>query len=229
MKRSTPLLLITAALATVVLAACVTINVYFPEEKVRELSEQIEDAVEEQAAQDDGTVAEPSDLEPSEAEAANPESSGAETSGAETSGAGARISPAGWLLHLLPASQALAADEVAAPEISNPAIRRIIQSRAQRLPEIRNYLQSGVLGENNQALLEIRSLEDLDLRQRAEVQRLVKAENGDRDRMFEEIAAATGAEMSQLPQIRRTYAETLRQKADRGTWIQEPDGSWRRK
>jgi uncharacterized protein YdbL (DUF1318 family) len=219
MKRSTPLLLITAALATAVLAACVTINVYFPEEKVRELSEQIEDAVEEQAAQDDGSVAEPSDLE----------SQDAQPSAEEEAGGSARISPAGWLLHLLPASQALAADEVAAPEITNPAIRRIIQSRADRLPEIRNYLQSGVLGENNQALLEIRVLEDLDLRQRAEVQRLVKAENGDRDRMFEEIAAATGAELSQLPQIRRTYAETLRQKADRGTWIQEPDGSWRRK
>lgn len=224
MKRSTPLLWITAALATTVLAACVTINVYFPEEKVRELSEQIEDAVEEQAAQDDGTGAEASDPEPADAGAANPEK--ASTEAVEGS---ARISPAGWLLHLLPASQALAADEVVAPEISNPAIRRIIQSRADRLPAIRNYLQSGVLGENNQALLEVRALDDLDLRQRAEVQRLVKAENGDRDRMFEEIAAATGAEMSQLPQIRRTYAETIRQKAERGTWIQEPDGNWRRK
>ena len=190
--------------------ACVTINVYFPEEKVKELSEQIEDAVQQQAADAEAPVAEPA------AQDKAPEGTAA-------------LSPAGWLLHLLPAGEALAEGSVAAPEITNPAIRAIIQSRAQRLPQLQPFKSSGVIGENNQALVEVRQLDSLDLKQRAEVQRLAKAENADRERMFQEIAAATGVDASQIPKIRTTYAETLRQNASPGEWIQTPDGAWKQK
>ncbi len=47
--------------------------------------------------------------------------------------------------------------------------------------------------------------------------------------MFKEIAAATGADPSSVPQIRTTYAETLRQKARPGDWIQQPGGEWKQK
>ena len=121
------------------------------------------------------------------------------------------------------------ADEVAAPEITNPAIEKIIQSRAGRVKELNKYKASGVLGANNKALVEVRQLDALPLQERAAVQKLVKAENADRERMFKEIAAATGTNLSQLPKIRSTYATTLRQKARPGEWIQMPDGSWRQK
>ena len=120
-------------------------------------------------------------------------------------------------------------NQVAAPEITNPAIRKIIQSRATRVQQLNKYKASGSLGENNQALVEIRRLDALPLQERAAVQTLVKAENEDRERMFKEIAAATGTDLSQLPKIRSTYATTLRQKARRLDWIQMPDGSWRHK
>ena len=121
------------------------------------------------------------------------------------------------------------ADEVAAPEITNPAIRQIIQSRAARVKELNRYKASGALGENNKALVQVRQLDALALQERAAVQKLVRAENADRERMFKEIATATGTDLSQLPKIRSNYATTLRQKAKRGDWIQMPDGSWRPK
>ena len=80
-----------------------------------------------------------------------------------------------------------------------------------------------------QALLEIRDLEAVDLRSRAEVQRLVKEENADRERLFGEIAAAKNVDRSQLPRIRETYAKTLRANARPGDWVQSADGSWQRK
>ena len=55
------------------------------------------------------------------------------------------------------------------------------------------------------------------------------AENSDRERMFKEIAAATGTDLSQLSSIKKTYAQTLRQKARRGDWIELPDGTWKQK
>ena len=75
--------------------------------------------------------------------------------------------------------------------------------------------------------LEIRDLDAVDLRSRAEVQRLVKEENADRERLFGEIATAKNVDRSQLPRIRETYAKTLRANARSGDWIQAADGSWK--
>ena len=119
--------------------------------------------------------------------------------------------------------------EVAAPEITNPAIRRIIQSRAARVRQLNRYKTSGAVGENNRAQVEVRQLDPLSLQERAAVQKLVRAENADRERMFHEIAAAKGVDLSQLPQIRETYAQALQEAAKRGDWIQIPDGSWKQK
>ncbi len=204
-----------AALSAAALAACVTINVYFPEEKVKDLSEKIEDAVAREAA------------EATEKATPPPEGQG----GNEVSWLRSTCEAAlGTALHVLgPAPVYAQGDEVAAPEITNPAIRQIIQSRAGRVRELNAYKASGAVGENNRALVEVRQLDALPLQERAAVQKLVKAENADRERMFEEIAAATGTDLSQLPRIRETYAVTLREKARRGDWIQQPGGTWTQK
>lgn len=120
-------------------------------------------------------------------------------------------------------------DEVAAPEITNPAIRQIIESRVARVSELNNYKVLGYLGENNNAIVEILQLDAIPLQERSVVQKLIRAENADRERMFEEIAIAKGLDLSQFPQIRTLYAITLREKAKQGDWIQMPDGSWRQK
>ena len=206
--------------------ACITINVYFPEAAVRDLSEKIEDAVTAEAARlgEEAPAAE----DPGTAGQGGGESAGAGTApdgGPTLARAAGRL--AGWLLDATAADAH--AQTVAAPEISNPAIRKIVDSRARRVAELGRYKASGVLGENNQALVEIRDLESLPLRERARVQQVVREENEDRRRMFREIAAATDADLSQLGRIQSTYAETLRANAARGEWIQLPDGRWQRK
>lgn len=190
------------------LLACVTINVYFPEAAIKDLSQQIEEEVEKQAA-------------PSEKPSPVEERAGENTPNSPSSGI---------LDTLLGVTAAHAAEDVPEPGISNPAIRKIIEARRARLPEINRFKGMGAIGENNGALLEIRALDVLaDLRDRAAVQRLVNAENADRERLFKEIAAAEGVDLSQLPRIRETYAETMRSRARPGDWIQMPDGNWRRK
>jgi uncharacterized protein len=206
--------LVLLAVAGLFALACVTINVYFPEEKVKDLSEKIEDAVAREAAE----AAPP---------AGQPQASLARPPAGRSIRELAAIA-AGNLLRLLPAGEA-AAQEVADPGISNPAIRRIIESRAARIGELTRFKSSGAIGENNQALLEARDLQQLPLADRAAAQKLIKAENDDRETMFKEIAAATGADLQSMPQIRATYAETLRQKAKAGEWIQQAGGEWVKK
>ncbi len=207
MKRAMTLVLGCAALV----AACITINVYFPEAAVRELSQQIEEEVQRTAAG-----------EPSPA----PDPEATPTPAAEPGG-GTSESLLSYILSLGATTAYAAEDEVAPPEITNPAIRKIIDSRATRLGAVNDLKAKGVVGESNQALLVVRNLDAIQgLKERADAQKLVKDENADREQLFKEIAAAKNVDLAQLPQIRATYAETLRENAHPGDWIQLPDGSW---
>jgi uncharacterized protein YdbL (DUF1318 family) len=200
--------LFTAALLAV--AACVTINVYFPEKAIEDLSQQIEEEVQKKAAEID------------EGEPAPQE----EDEGSATESPGSSTGLFDSLLGIRPAY----ASDVPAPDVSNPAIRKIIDSRAARAGRLNEFKALGVIGENNQALVEIRALDQLqDLRLRSEVQKLVRAENEDRERLFKEIAAAENVDLAQLPRIRETYAATLRANAAPGDWIQTANGDWKQK
>lgn len=193
-----------AAAAIAALTACVTVNVYFPEAAIKDLSKQIEEQVQKKAAQSNPPAPSPSP-EPEKQPSAS------------------------LLDNLLGVAPAYAA-EVAAPEVSSPAIRKIIDSRAARVADLDRYKAQGVIGENNQGLVEPRALETLpDLKARAEVQRLVKAENADREELYKEIAAAKGVDLAQITKIRETYASTLRDNAKTGDWIQLADGTWKKK
>ena len=216
MKRAIALGLGCAA----VLAACITINVYFPEAAVKELAQQIEDEVQRKAAGEAAQAPEPTP-------ASEPEAT--PTPAAEP-GPGTSESLLSFILSFGATTAYAAEDEVAAPEISNPAIRKIIDSRATRLAAINDLKVKGVIGESNQALLVVRNLDAIQgLKERADAQKLVKDENADREQLFKEIAAAKNVDLAQLPQIQTTYAETLREKAHPGDWIQLPDGTWAEK
>jgi uncharacterized protein YdbL (DUF1318 family) len=191
-------------LALALMTACVTVNVYFPEAEVRDLSKQIEEAVRRQAAEQSGETPPPSPAPPSQ-------------------------QPQGSLLDLLLGATPAVA-QVARPEIENPAIRKIIDSRSARFNELRKYFDQGVLGESNKGLVEVKALDAVaDLKEKAAVQRLVRAENADREELYKEIAAAKNVDLAQLPKIRETYAATLRQNAKAGDWVQGQDGAWVKK
>ncbi len=195
-----------------VLAACITINVYFPEAAVKELAQQIEDEVHKTAAGEAAPAPEPTPTP------------------VAPSDEGGSESLLSYIFSLGATTAYAAEDEVAAPEITNPAIRKIIDSRATRLGAVNDLKARGVVGESNQALLVVRNLDAIQgLKERADAQKLVKDENADREQLFKEIAAAKNVDLAQLPQIRATYAETLRENAHAGDWIQRPDGAWGQK
>ncbi|MEM6796479.1 MAG: DUF1318 domain-containing protein [Acidobacteriota bacterium] len=198
--------------------ACITINVYFPEAAVRDLSEKIEDAVARKAAA----------LDPP-AETPAPGDEAASEGGRESASLLQRAGGRAIGLALAATASPAYAQQVAAPEISNPAIRKIIDSRARRIAALNAHKASGALGEGKNALVKIRALDSLPLRERAQVQKLVRDENSDRERMFREIAAATDADLSQLGRIQETYAATLRAKAVQGEWLEAADGTWSQK
>jgi len=200
--------------SAVIAVACVTINVYFPEAQIRDISKEIEQEVQRRAAEQ-AAGEQPAPDQPSE-----------DGDGDGSVDLRVRV-PRSGLLDALSGMPALAAGGVPEPAVTNPAIRKIIDSRGRRAPKLAPYRKLGVIGEGRDGFLVIRKLDAIgDLRKRAEVQKLVREENDDRRALYREIAAATNVDPSQIAKVAETYAATLREMARPGEWIQLPDGSW---
>jgi uncharacterized protein YdbL (DUF1318 family) len=74
----------------------------------------------------------------------------------------------------------------------------------------------------------VRTTEGLDLKGRAEVQQLVSAENEDRRRLYREIARANGFP-DKADEVQQIFADTWRDKAGKGWYIEQSGGGWERK
>jgi hypothetical protein len=90
---------------------------------------------------------------------------------------------------------------------------------AARLPTIDAMKNSGIVGENNQGLLEYRSA-------KKPHQNIVAAENQDRQRVYAAIAHKIGTSPAMVGQRR---ARKLAEIGAKGQWFQSPAGKWYRK
>jgi len=95
-----------------------------------------------------------------------------------------------------------------------------IKSRMRkRLPQIVKLKNQGIIGENNQGLLELRSANKSGAG-------IVNAENSDRQKVYNAIAKQQGVNAALVGQKR---AQQIRGKAAKGEWLQKPDGQWYKK
>jgi len=89
----------------------------------------------------------------------------------------------------------------------------------QRLSTLDRLKASGVIGENNRGLLELRGGD-------ADAGDAVAAENRDRNMVYAAIAKQTG---TSADQVARARARQIAAGSARGVWLQKDDGSWYRK
>ena len=123
-------------------------------------------------------------------------------------------------------SQAYAQADI---NVTTPNIRALKASMKERFEELRPLYEKGVVGETNDGLLSIRSSDELDLKEKAGVKKLVKAENADRENLYREIAEANDLSADTVPQIQELFANSWRKDAKKGWWIQNDDGEWMKK
>ncbi|RJP26820.1 MAG: DUF1318 domain-containing protein [Candidatus Abyssobacteria bacterium SURF_5] len=110
--------------------------------------------------------------------------------------------------------------------ITTPNIRALRASLEKRFEELAPFYEKGAIGIGNNGLLSIRSLEGLSLQEKAEVNKLVKADNADRENLYSEIAKANELGPENVPEIRRLFANSWREKARKGWIIQNDKGEW---
>jgi len=89
----------------------------------------------------------------------------------------------------------------------------------QRLAQVDALKEKGVVGENNQGLLEIRGAA-------GDAAAIVDAENNDRLSIYAAVARKTG---STADQVGRKRAARIAQYSRSGVWVQDESGSWRQK
>ena len=191
-----------AALATafVLPAACVTINVYFPEAAAEKAAAQFVDKIIGEAA-------------PASPAPPPPE---------PTPG----HSPGAMLLDLIvPSAHAQTADI----SIQTREIQAIQSRMKQRFDTVLSkYFAAGAAGFSKDGLVAVRDAASVPLSERAALNTAVADENRDRKAVYREIALANGhAEWE--GQIRDTFAKQWVQQAHAGWYYQDASGEWRRK
>ena len=116
-----------------------------------------------------------------------------------------------------------------ATTVSTPAIRALKESLKNRFALLKPYFEAGNIGETNTGLLEVRDESGLNLQAKAALRNLVKDENGDRAKLYAEVAQALKIEASQIEKIQKIFAAEWAKSAAAGWWIQQEDGTWAKK
>lgn len=113
--------------------------------------------------------------------------------------------------------------------VSNPAIRALKDSIANHLAAMMPSFAAGRVGLTNKGLVELRDEAGLNLQAKAALRNLVKDDNGDRLKLYAEVAKALNIEASQIERIQKIFAESWIKSAAPGWWIQQEDGAWVKK
>jgi uncharacterized protein YdbL (DUF1318 family) len=193
---------ITATLAAscLALAACVTVNVYFPAAAAEKAADRIIEDIW-------GPGKEPKP-------AGNEQSAIGEIAGDVLVAA---------LDFVVPAAHAQADID-----ISSPAIRALTASMKARAAALDPFFSSGAVGLTADGLVEIRDANAVALAERNKLKKLVADENADRNSLYREIATANGNPGWEAD-IRSTFAERWIANARAGWYYKSGAGAWTQK
>ena len=200
MKRLYPALILSAVF---VLAACVTINVYFPAAAAEKAAERfVEDVLAE--PRDDSSLFDPLRL-PAEV---------------------LRVAALGALDLLVPSAAAQSQAEI---EINTPQINAIKARMADRQRQsLGTLFDAGAVGFTADGFVAIRDRAAVPLSERRTLESVVADENRDRKAVYREIAVANGHPEWE-GDIQQTFAREWVRNARPGWYYQAADGSWRQK
>ncbi|HHH38217.1 MAG TPA: DUF1318 domain-containing protein [Sedimenticola sp.] len=190
-----------ALAALLLLAACVTINIYFPAAQAEQAADRIVDDI----------------LGKKPALDSRPKEGALRPTGESRLGQG-------LLDFLIPVARAGSPDFT----VDTPRIRQLQAAMKQRFQRLRPFYDRGAIGFTRDALVKVRDAGAIALKDKNRLHKLLAAENRDRNALYRAIAEANGHPEWE-PQVRAVFARTWIQKADRGWWYQDAGGGWKRK
>jgi uncharacterized protein len=205
MRRILPLKIV---LASLLVAACVTINVYFPAAAADKAADETIDKIMK------GSGAPPQGyFVPANEPEHGPEH-------------GVLLLAFDRLLTAaVPAANAQGAESL---DVSSPAITQITNSMTSRFAQLEKFFASGAVGLTANGNVEVRDLNAVALPDRATVKRLVSEDNADRAQLYAEMAKANNHPEWESD-IRKSFARRWVAKAKAGWYYQDDGGAWKQK
>lgn len=194
------------AALSVLIAACVTINVYFPAAAAEKAADRVIDEV--WGKQQNPPAPKQGEKTTGLAPAAS------RTLLAATAGA--------VLDFIIPAAHAQADLDVSTPEV-----RAITASMEARHGSLVKYYASGAIGLTANGMVEVRDQNAIPLPERTGVRKLLADENKDRAALYAEVAKANG-HPEWAGDIQSTFAKRWIAKAQAG-WYYQDGGTWKQK
>ncbi len=176
------------------MAACVTVNIYFPTQKVDKTAEQIVDQVYgiEQPEGGNGDVQEQNDGSSSVHDAFR--------------------AVAGWFGPAVAHAQD-------ATSVSNPAIRQLKDQIAANHNQLKPYYEKGAVKIGGDGMLVVANTSGLSVAEQAELKRLVRADNQARSSLYSEVAKALDISQGEVGKVKDIFARHWREKAP-AAWVQ---------
>lgn len=212
-------LLLAAACGLLVSCAIITVNVYFPEKAVKDAYKSVDGMM----LKDGGTPTVSPEKQPADGPEKTPETK-----------------PVSKVFRMFPSvlfvatahAADISSDELAVELAGMPEVTRAYEVMSRNLAKVRALLSSGAVGLTSQGLITARDKSRVTTQDEA----LLKTENDSRKTIITGMAkaivkinkqTATGVDMDQLlAKSAATYAETRRDEAQPGWWIQLPNGRW---
>jgi hypothetical protein len=170
--------------ASLFIATCVTINIYFPAEKVESAAGEIVSDVRGKSSKEDENSQEKKKDQESEKKQKTSLLRGA--------------------LRVHWPSPAWAGQETT---VSNPTIRALKDAMKARYSEMKPYYERGILLEGNDGYVSMKSTEGLGLKERRDLTSLVEAENRDRKKLYTEVVKALNIDPSQTGRVAEIFAK----------------------
>jgi len=223
------------------LAACavITVNVYFPEKDVKQAYKSLDEMLLKQG----GDTKKPADGQPAgqtpEAQPPATQPAGEQPPGTEEKKPHEEVKPQSSLsgtrfdFSLAPVANAAenVADNLAVEMSSMPEVLKAYDEMRNRLPQIIALFNSSAVGLNKQGRLTVRDKSKL-----GGNETLVNAENENRKTLITSMAKAilkinkqpeTDTAIKQvLGKAAETFADTKREEAKPGWWMELPNGKW---
>ena len=194
-----------------VISACVTVNVYFPESAAQRAADIFI-----------------RDVYGEDANGSAPATTGEQGIGDEPQSSRAtklvfENSIAGFVNFLIPAAHAQAPDI----NIQTPAINSLKNTMSARHQKLKSGYSTGAVGMASTGLIVLRDPKAVPLQTRNQIKQLVVQENKDRNKLYAEVAKANGHPEWEK-EIRAIFAQRWVGNAPGGWWY-ESGGSWKQK
>ncbi len=114
------------------------------------------------------------------------------------------------------------------PFYKSKLLDKIYKRQAKRMKRISEFKKQGVIGEADNGLLKVREVGKLKAKDKELMEKLVKVENSDRQKIFSEMEKDASYTKSNKVFLRRRYFELYRQMDSRGTYFFQAD-HWHKK